>query len=156
MSGNDTAIKIVEGDAFPIQAPNSPADYMRAPFTIGTAINMETDTRIEAIEDEEEARRRYLATREGVNAGKMIIGPGGGEAWHTHLTYYDTVLFVRRGSVELKWRVDDGPEQTKVAREGDFVFIPPVATHQWLNTGDEELEIVWFMHFHNYEDSASA
>ena len=149
-AGQPTApVRILSAAELDVVAPAAPTEFMRTPFAIGTAIRNESQVRIAAIEDEEEARRRYHATREGVNAGVIIVGPGGGETWHTHLSYYDTVLYVRKGKVELSWEVD-GRVETAVASEGAFAFIAPSARHQWLNVGTEDLELVWFMHFHNY------
>lgn len=142
-------VRILPAAGLEISPPAAPTEFMRTPFAIGTAIKHESSVRIAAIEDEEEARRRYHATREGVNAGVIIVGPGGGETWHTHLSYYDTVLYVRKGKTELSWEVD-GRVETAVAGEGDFVLIEPSARHQWLNVGTDDLELVWFMHFHNY------
>jgi mannose-6-phosphate isomerase-like protein (cupin superfamily) len=146
------ALRITAGDDVAIKPPAAPAPYMKAPFAIGTAVNVETEVRITSIEDEEAARRRYLATREGVNAGVLILGQGAGEEWHTHLGYYDTVLYIRQGTAELSWKVDDETTVKRVS-VGDFVYIPPAAHHQWLNVGDDDLELVWFMHFHNFDEA---
>jgi len=147
-------IVVVDGSAVQPVAPGAPAEYMRSPFAIATAVKHETDVRIAAIEDEEEARRRYLATREGLSSGRITVGPGGGESWHTHLSYYDVVLYVLAGTCEVKWRprAGEGEPQSAIAEAGSFVYIAPAAEHQWLNAGDDELELVWFMHFHNYPE----
>jgi quercetin dioxygenase-like cupin family protein len=153
VSGAQPSVRVVPARELELQPPARPAEYMRFPFAIATAVRHETDVKIAEVGDEEEARRRFLATREGVNAGVIVVGPGGGEAWHSHLSYYDVVLYVRSGRGSVSWRDSDAEQRTEVST-GDFVYIAPGATHEWLNAGDDDLELVWFMHFHNYPPPA--
>ncbi|GIW08771.1 MAG: hypothetical protein KatS3mg060_3576 [Dehalococcoidia bacterium] len=47
--------------------------------------------------DVAEGERRSLATTEGIQFGVTEVGPGGGETWHRHLSYYDILIYVERG-----------------------------------------------------------
>ena len=125
-----------------------PKDYHRQPLTMFVPILSETDSAI-ASPDSEVAAVRGIPVTEAIRSGIVVIGPNGGEVWHTHPDFVDTVLYVVDGQAEFAWRNGEEEKRQEV-RRGDFVFIRPSSTHQWLNTGDDDLRLVFFQHTHDY------
>ena len=130
------------------QEPVSLEGLIRSPYASGQAILGETPVAITS-PDAEEGARRGLPVHEAVFARIMTTGPNGGEAWHTHMSYYDIFFYVLSGRATMWWEADDERHQADFGA-GDFVHMSPRSTHQWLNTGEEELKLVVFGHCHNY------
>lgn len=144
---------VVKAGSYPLTAsldPNLPnMPYIKAPYSIGTAVRFASDSEIVSPE-RPEGDRRGLSRTEGVHFGTVLVGPGGGEDWHEHLTYYDISLYIESGSLEIGIRDGTG-DRIEQATTGDFVKITPHAWHYWLNKSDAETKLVWFAHYHNRE-----
>ena len=130
------------------QEPVSPDGIIQAPYATGTAILAETPVAITS-KDAEEGAGRGLPVHEAVFARMKTVGPNGGEVSHTHMTYYDIFFYILSGKATMWWQTDSGRHQADFGA-GDFVHMCPRSRHQWLNTGDEDLKLVEFGHFHNY------
>jgi mannose-6-phosphate isomerase-like protein (cupin superfamily) len=129
-----------------------PGEIIQAPYTSGMAILGDTPVAI-STPDSEEGARRGLPVHEAVLVRRKTIGHGGGEAWHTHMSYYDIFFYILSGKATMIWE-QDGERREEEFGPGDFVHMSPGSTHQWLNTGDEDLKLVEFGHFHNYAGQA--
>ena len=130
------------------QEPVSPDGIIQAPYATGTAILAETPVAITS-KDAQEGAMRGLPVHEAVFARMKTVGPNGGEVWHTHMSYYDIFFYILSGKATMWWETDSGGHQADFGA-GDFVHMSPRSRHQWLNTGDEDLKLVEFDHFHNY------
>jgi mannose-6-phosphate isomerase-like protein (cupin superfamily) len=152
MSTSDDSVVIVaaENIAAEDKADKSipPKDYHRQPLEMFVPILRETDSVIES-PDSAVAAVRGIPVTEAIRSGIVVIGPNGGEVWHTHPDFVDTVLYVAEGKATFSWRNGDDEKRQDVG-SGDFVFIRPGSTHQWLNTGDADLRLVFFQHTHDY------
>ena len=126
----------------------NPGEIIQAPYTSGMAILGDTPVSI-STPDSEEGARRGLPVHEAVLVRRKTIGRGGGEAWHTHMSYYDIFFYILSGKATMTWD-QDGERHEEEFGPGDFVHMSPGSTHQWLNRGDEDLKLVEFGHFHNY------
>ena len=140
-------VTIIHGPDVP-QDPMTPGEIIQAPYTTGLAILGDTPVAI-TTDDAEEGARRGLPVHEAVFARIKTIGHNGGEAWHTHMSYYDIFFYILSGKATMWWD-QDGERRQQDFGTGDFVHMSPGSTHQWLNTGDEELKLIEFGHFHNY------
>jgi mannose-6-phosphate isomerase-like protein (cupin superfamily) len=69
------------------------------------------------------------------------------------MSYYDIFFYILSGKATMIWE-QDGERREEEFGPGDFVHMSPGSTHQWLNTGDEDLKLVEFGHFHNYAGQA--
>lgn len=125
----------------------NPVDYLAAPYAIAVALAVDRGIPIRT-SDVGEGARRSLAVTEGVQLGVTEVGPGGGETWHRHLSYYDILIYVERGRGVFWWTDDDGEHRVTIG-PGDFVHVAPGAHNQWLNTGDEVLRFIWVGFYHN-------
>lgn len=152
MSSPDDSVVIVA--AKNIAAENKldksipPKEYHRQPLNMFVPILSETDSVIDS-PDTAVAAIRGIPVTEAIRSGYVDIGPNGGEVWHTHPDFVDTVLYVAEGNGTFWWK-SGAEEKRQDIGQGDFVFIRPGSTHQWLNTGDGELRLVFFQHSHNY------
>ncbi|MFN8535811.1 MAG: cupin domain-containing protein [Dehalococcoidia bacterium] len=145
---NYPPVRVVHAGDLRVEPLADPVDYLVQPYRIGTALWVDSGVPIGSDEAAEGARRS-LATTEAVQFGVTEVGPGGGETWHHHLSYYDILIYVAAGRGEFWWE-DGGVEHREPIAVGDFVHISPGAKNQWLNTGDEVLRFVWLGHYHNY------
>jgi quercetin dioxygenase-like cupin family protein len=144
-------LEIVDGSRLEPMPLVAPLPYQVLPYTTVTAVENFSPAPITS-GDIPEGRARSLPDFEGIQAGVTVVGPGGGETWHTHLSYYDFVFYVLAGTARYTW-TDNGRESSQEAKPGDFVFIRPGATHEWVNSGSDDLRLVWFGHFHNFKNS---
>ena len=125
-----------------------PKEYHRQPLSMFVPILSATDSVIDS-PDTAVAAIRGIPVTEAIRSGIAITGPNGGEVWHTHPDFVDTVLYVAEGTGTFWWRNGDEEKRQEIG-PGDFVFIRPNSTHQWLNTGDSDLRFVFFQHSHDY------
>ena len=133
-----------------------PKEYHRQPLAVLVPILHETDVPISS-PDTEVARRRGIPVNEAIRSGLAVVGAEGGETWHTHPDFVDTILYVVSGTASFWWRNDDGgDERQQDVGPGDFVFIHPRSTHQWLNTGPGDLTFAFFQHSHEYGADAAS
>ena len=130
------------------QEPLSPDGIIQPPYATGMAILGDTPVAITS-KDAEEGAKRGLPVHEAVFTRIKTVGPNGGEVWHTHMSYYDIFFYILSGKATMWWEVDGERHQADFGA-GDFVHMSPRSRHQWLNTGDEDLKLVEFGHFHNY------
>jgi mannose-6-phosphate isomerase-like protein (cupin superfamily) len=145
---NYPPVRVVHAaDVRPEPLPD-PVDYLVAPYAITRAFAVDSGVPITSPERAEGARRSLPVT-EGVEMGITEVGPGGGETWHSHLSYYDILIYVVSGQGAFWWEAD-GVEHREPIGPGDCVHISPGAKNQWLNTGDEPLRFAWVGHYHNY------
>lgn len=142
-------ITVVRPDEIDFAPYDAPMDYIRHPFHVAHPIHAELGRTIQT-PDIEEGLGRALPAREGFWAGVYVIGPGGGEEWHTHLSYYDVVYYVIEGEVTIGWRASNGREDSATVGPGSLYYIAPAATHRWINTGDGDLKVMTMIHFHDF------
>ena len=133
-----------------VEQPVPPGDIIQAPYNTGLAILCDTGIPI-VTKDVEEGKRRGLPDTEAVFFRAKTIGPGGGEAWHVHMSYYDIFFYILDGKGTMWWE-QDGEQHQADFGPGDFVHMSPKSRHRWSNTGGEDLKLVEFGHFHNYEN----
>lgn len=150
MAQKPPPIRIVRGKDLE-ERPMGQDGIIQLPATVGLAMVHETDVPISA-SDIQEGTRRGLPTNEAVDLRVKTIGPKGGEAWHVHMSYYDIFFYILSGQ-GIMWWEENGQEHHKDFGSGDFVHMSPKAKHQWLNTGNDDLKLVEFRHFHNYEEA---
>lgn len=152
MFDRSAPIVVARSDEIDLQAYPGRMDYIRRPYLSRTVLDCRTDVPINT-SDVDEGRQRSLPDHETIQAGVAILGPGAGEAWHTHLSYYDAIWHVSSGQATLWWADGEGQHEAEI-ESGDFFYIAPNATHQWLNSGDTDLKLVMFAHYHNFRCGA--
>ena len=143
------SVKIVHAKDVVEQPISGGAEMMVLPQTSGMALLRDTPAPIVA-KDVDGGRERGLPVHETVWLRNKTMGKGAGESWHTHFSYYDIFFYITGGKGTMWW-IQDGVELKEDFGPGDFVHMSPGSRHQWLNTGDEDLKMVEFGHFHNYE-----
>src|SRR5207248_11113543 len=125
--------------------PSGEADYIKQPYEIGVAVRFDHETPITAA-DVAEGVARGMPDHETLIGGTVHIGPGGGEEWHEHPSYYEIVLYVQSGRLAIGIE-QDGRREASEAGPGDFVRIPPRARHRWINESNEDVQLVWWAHY---------
>lgn len=151
-SSDDSIVVVAAGDVVAEDKADKslpPKAYHRQPLAVLVPILSETDTVIESA-DSKVAAQRGIPVREAIRSGLAVVGPNAGEAWHTHPDFVDTVLYVAEGAGTFCWKHGE-EERRRDVGPGDFVFIRPSSTHQWFNTGDSEMKLVFFQHSHNFD-----
>ena len=63
------------------------------------------------------------------------VQPGGHTPSHAH--EWEHEVFIVKGSGNLRT-----PEKAHPFRQGDFLFVEPMETHQFVNTGDDILQFI--------------
>ncbi|GIW09902.1 MAG: hypothetical protein KatS3mg061_0959 [Dehalococcoidia bacterium] len=140
-------VQVVPASAIRPTSPAAPVEYLRPPYAIATALAVESDVPI-TTPDAAEGARRGLGVREGLQAGIVEVGPGGGEDWHRHLSYYDIVIYVVTGEGVIGWE-EEGRVEEAAFGPGDVIVIRPGARNWWRNAGAQPLRLFWVAHYHN-------
>lgn len=81
------------------------------------------------------ARTRRYGRLEGAKLSLSVVSmdPGQGHTWHRHVDS-DEITIIWNGSGTFAYRVDGKTKEVEV-KEGDIMYIPAGAEHQFINTG---------------------
>lgn len=89
----------------------------------------------------------FYSSKEEIVISRIVLGTGVGEVWHTHQSSAEGFMYIVRGTMALSWEEGGATGRSDVG-PGDFLHIAAGARQQWINEGQEDVEIVCISHSH--------
>lgn len=85
---------------------------------------------------------KFIAKGDKFLTGIGVAQPGNGETWHKHTADVEETYYVLKGSGKISWR-SNGEEKHFEFSEGDAFYLPYGNENEFINTGQEELWLLF-------------
>ncbi len=85
---------------------------------------------------------KFIATGDKFLTGIGVAQPGYGETWHKHTDEVEESYYVIKGQGKISWK--SGKEEHSLDfSAGDAVYLPRGVENEFVNTGNDELWILF-------------
>jgi len=85
---------------------------------------------------------KFVAKGDKFLTGIGVAQPGDGETWHRHTMEVEETYYVLKGNGKMSWRSNGKVKEFKFS-QGDALYLPYGNENEFINTGKEELWLLF-------------